>query len=156
MSETGRGGLTGGTQWDRGAQGGRRGWREADRLLGVGSVSKELGMEGAAVPIMLQHLKITALFKPRKKGSAPLPLGSRIKDPEPKLWGFLWLGPMATTGLVEPGPYWEAAGHGSSGRPGAGAVELSSACSPSQCPPLQPTVSRETFGDVCALSKVLE
>lgn len=84
MRETGKGGLTGGIQGDRGAQSGRRVWREVDRLPGMGSVSKVLGMEGAAVLIMLWHLKISARFKPRKKGSTSLPpLGSRIKDPEP-------------------------------------------------------------------------
>lgn len=98
-----------------------------DRLLGVGSVSKVLSMEGAAVLIMLQHLKITALFRPGKKGPALPLLGSRIEDPEPKLWGFLWLGLTAATGLMEPEPCWEAAGHASSGRSGTGAVELSSA-----------------------------
>lgn len=40
-------------------------------FLGVGSVSRVLGMERAAVLVMLWHSKITALFKPRKKDPAP-------------------------------------------------------------------------------------
>lgn len=87
---------------------------------GVGSVSKGLGMERAAVLVMLWHPKITALFKPRKKDPTPPLLGSRIEHPALKPWDFLWSGLLVFNSLMEPGPCWEAAGHDPPGRCGAG------------------------------------
>lgn len=62
-------------------QGGGRAWRETGRLSGVGNVSQVLGMEQSVVMMVLQHPKMTALFKPRKKGPLQPLLGSRILHP---------------------------------------------------------------------------
>lgn len=46
---------------------------ETGRLLEASDVRKVLGVEGAALLMVLHHPKMTALFKPRKKGPAPSP-----------------------------------------------------------------------------------